>query len=556
VLPQFVLIALATLISEDLTCIATGVLIAQGQAGFAEGTLACVVGIFAGDILLFLAGRLAGNSAMRWPPLARLLPAERVNRAAAWLNERGLAVIFLSRFTPGLRLPTYFAAGLLPTQSGAFFGYFLLASLVWTPLLVGAAAIFGERFLNNVLANRSHGLAGFGIAFCTAYLLYRIVPPLFRSDSRRRMWAELRAGLQWEFWPAWAAYLPFMPYFAWLAVKYRSLTLFTASNPGIASGGFAFESKSESLRYLRHASAAAQFTVIPAALDPEARLAAACDFLEREKLAFPVVIKPDVGERGSGVVIVRQQSELEMRLQEANSNLILQEYVAGLEFGISYRRMPFQAYGEITGITHKAFPVLVGDGLSTLRELILRDRRASCMAETYEKLTRHSLDGVPAKGEAVQLVEIGSHCRGAIFLDASNLRTPELERRIDSIAQAHPEFYLGRFDVRVPSLEDFQSGRNIKVLELNGVTGEATHIYDPKVGIIHAYRTMFEHWRSAFEIGAINRERGFSSLTLPDVLRLVLGKLSGGGLATAATGLDPLTPDQTAAGRTARSPEW
>ncbi len=48
-MPSLLLIALATLVSEDLTCIATGVLVAQGKLGFLSGTLACLLGIFFGS---------------------------------------------------------------------------------------------------------------------------------------------------------------------------------------------------------------------------------------------------------------------------------------------------------------------------------------------------------------------------------------------------------------------------------------------------------------------------------------------------------------------------
>ena len=44
-------------------------------------------------------------------------------------------------------------------------------------------------------------------------------------------------------------------------------------------------------------------------------------------------------------------------------------------------------------------------------------------------------------------------------------------------------------------------GRNMKILELNGVTSEATHIYDPKFSLLDAYRVLFQQWRIAFEIG-------------------------------------------------------
>jgi len=46
------------------------------------------------------------------------------------------------------------------------------------------------------------------------------------------------------------------------------------------------------------------------------------------------------------------------------------------------------------------------------------------------------------------------------------------------------------------------------VLELNGVTSEATHIYDPGNSLLEAYRVLFRQWSWAYQIGRRNRERG------------------------------------------------
>ena len=45
-------------------------------------------------------------------------------------------------------------------------------------------------------------------------------------------------------------YLPVAVYVACLALRYRSLTLFTAGNPGIEAGGFVGESKFDILKNL------------------------------------------------------------------------------------------------------------------------------------------------------------------------------------------------------------------------------------------------------------------------------------------------------------------
>src|SRR5262249_2147185 len=104
--------------------------------------------------------------------------------------------------------------------------------------------------------------------------------------------------------------------------------------------------------------------------------------------------------------------------------------------------------------------------------------------------------------------ELGTHSRGAIFLDGDRYKTARLEEAFDQISLGFKGFYFGRFDVRTPAVEEFIQGKNFKIIELNGVTSEATHIYDPKNSLVTAYKTLCAQWRIAFEIGARNLRRG------------------------------------------------
>jgi membrane protein DedA with SNARE-associated domain len=508
------LLALGTLASEDLTCLAAGVLVAQGRLSLISATLACLLGIFAGDMLLFLAGRWLGRPALRWGPLARRLPAASVDRATAWLTQRGMAVILLSRFTPGLRLPTYFAAGLLPTPMRTFALHFLLAAALWTPLLVGGASWLGEGVFRAWFDRGRHGMLAFAVVLLLALCAYRALRPLLTWSGRRRAFGFLQRKLRWEFWPAWAAYLPLIPYLLYLAGKHRSFTLFTAANPGIATGGLAGESKSQILTHLnRVPGAVAEFFLVPEHSKDE--------LLQRFPWPFPVVLKPDVGERGEGVAVIRTHEDLRHYMNRAAFPIIVQRYIPGAEFGVFYCRYPGQATGCILSITEKRFPQVTGNGVNTLRELILGDRRAVCLAAAYQKAAQRPLTDVPAQGESVQLVELGSHCRGAVFLNGWQLKTDALEAAIDRISQSHPGFYFGRFDIRVPDIQEFQQGGGFKVIELNGVAGEATHVYDPAVSLLEAYRVMFRQWRIAFEIGSRNRAQGAAPMPLLELLRVV-----------------------------------
>lgn len=68
-----------------------------------------------------------------------------------------------------------------------------------------------------------------------------------------------------------------------------------------------------------------------------------------------------------------------------------------------------------------------------LEELILRDPRAVCLAEKYLERNGNRLETVPARGESVQIIDIGRHSRGAIFLDGGWMKTDLLEAKIDEI---------------------------------------------------------------------------------------------------------------------------
>ena len=119
-------------------------------------------------------------------------------------------------------------------------------------------------------------------------------------------------------------------------------------------------------------------------------------------------------------------------------------------------------------------------------------------------------------------MNIGTHSRGAIFLDGIWIKTDELEAAFDRICQEYKGFYFGRFDIRTTSIKDFKLGRNFKIVELNGVTSEATSIYDAKNSLFAAYKVLFEQWKIAFEIGAQNRARGAKPTSLLALIKILL----------------------------------
>ena len=138
---SLVALGLSTLVSEDLACIAAGLLVAQGT--LAPATAACFVGILAGDLGLVVVGRTFGRRSLGAAPLSSWISADSVSRAERWFNHRGARLVFTSRFMPGTRLPTYVAAGVLRAPFLGFIGWLVVACSLWTPLLVGLSASQG-----------------------------------------------------------------------------------------------------------------------------------------------------------------------------------------------------------------------------------------------------------------------------------------------------------------------------------------------------------------------------------------------------------------------------
>jgi membrane protein DedA with SNARE-associated domain len=522
------LLAAATLISEDLTCIGAGLLVARGTIGLVPAVGASFSGIFLGDILLFLAGRFIGRPALKIPPFKWLVKEVDIQRTSDWFSAKGPAIIFTSRFMPGLRLPTYFAAGVLRTRFRQFALYFAVAVAIWTPLLVGLSAVVGTRMFAYYDLFGRYALLTLIATVGLLWAAARVLAPLFSHRGRRLLLSFFRRVTRWEFWPPVVFYLPVVFYYAYLSLRFRSLTLFTACNPGIPEGGFREESKSQILNHLQGcAHLLARYRLISGRETASEKIHQAKDFLNRFDLETPVVFKPDVGQRGEGVAIVRSEQQLERHLGEANTDQIIQEYVEGREFGIFYYRYPDADTGRIFSITDKRLLKLTGDGHSTLEQLILDDDRALCMAPFHLKRHQDKLFTILQKGEAFELVEVGTHCRGALFLDGNALWTPELEAAFDRLSKSFEGFYFGRYDVITPSVEDLRKGRNFKIVELNGVTSEATHIYSPGTSLWRAYGVLLRQWRLAFEIGDINRGRGHKPATLRKMLGLLTRLITG-----------------------------
>ncbi len=326
----------------------------------------------------------------------------------------------------------------------------------------------------------------------------------------------------YEFWPMPVFYGPVFAYALWLMLRYRGINLPTLANPSFPGGGFYGESKSTILDLAVRAAPnwVAPFVRIDRPAHPTdvgLEAAAALRSLASASLTLPVVAKPDLGCRGAGVQLVRTPADL-ARYVDAfprDASFILQQ-LADFEgeAGIFYVRKPGEGRGRILSLTLKYFPQVIGDGRSTLRQLIAADPRAGRVPHLY--LARHAarLDHVIPAGEAMRLSFSGSHSKGAIFRDGTRLVTEAMQTRIDAIGRAIPGFHFGRFDVRFPSFAGLQRGEDFVIVEINGAGAEMTHVWDRRMPLWAAWRDLMRQYRLLFEIGRMNRDRGYRGQSL------------------------------------------
>jgi len=504
----------ASYILEDPTTIFTGLMIAHGQVDFFVGILAIIIGIFTGDIGLYLIGYVFGRRALRWRPIAKRLPTRHVEKLGDWFDRHGWSAVLASRFIPGTRLPLYVSAGALGKKPGRFALWTFLAVCIWAVVMIAAVVMLGDAATSPFKMLFGDSWLALVAAIVVLLLVIRTMLYLTTSIGRARLRVRISKLWRWEFWPLWVFYPPVLLYIGYLALRHGGLRTITAVNPAMPASGFIDESKSDILRRLP------ERWVVPFALVHSAKELR--DVMQQRGWSYPLILKPDAGQRGYGLRKINHDTQLDEYFEAHPDHVLAQTYHPGPgEAGVFYVREPDEEVGRIFSLTDKQFPVLVGDGRHTVEQLIYRHPRYRMQWRLFLKRHGDRRDDVLPDGRRMTLAASGNHCQGTKFLDGSAMISPALIARFDQIAKQYEGFHFGRFDVRYTDREAFMAGEGFAIVELNGLTSEATHIYDPKLSLCSAYRTLFEQWRLAFRIGAANRRRGAQTTSLRELWRMI-----------------------------------
>ena len=310
--------------------------------------------------------------------------------------------------------------------------------------------------------------------------------------------------IRFEFWPFWLFYLPMYFYGLYLALRAGSFTYFTAANPGMKYAG-AFDMPKYDILSLINPD----FTPSGIRIRQDISTDDLTALMEDAGLDFPLIVKPDIGERGKGVELIDDLNILRTYLARQKGNIILQEYISWpLELGVLYFKYPDGSGEGVSSVIIRDFLKVKGDGRTSLLRLMKEKTRAQVNRRHLLGKYKDRLDEIIPEGEEIVLEPIGNHNRGTCFLNGSRLINDQMLGVFSEIATDIPGFDYGRFDLKAKSLDDLYRGKNIRILELNGVNSEPAHIYDPDYSLLHAYRDIARHMKIIYRISRMNHRDG------------------------------------------------
>ena len=314
---------------------------------------------------------------------------------------------------------------------------------------------------------------------------------------------KLHKALNWEHWPAAFFYVPNIPFAFYLAAKAKHSTFFSAANPSIKSSGNGTESKSRTMELVP-----IKYRPISVLHKATHCFSSTLNAIKKEHIQFPLIAKPDIGYRGLLVKKINTEIELKNYLKKYPIDIIIEEF---LEFknecGIFYHRNPNEKKGKISSITLKKFLTVAGDGESTLKELISKNSRAKLYLNLLLEIHQNKLQSVPKNKEKIELSVIGNHSKGTQFICGNNLISKKLEQTFDELSNTISGWYYGRIDIKYNSFEELENGENFKILEINGILAEPTHMYDTEnYTYFQALKAIRTHWKSLYEIATINHK--------------------------------------------------
>jgi len=211
-----------------------------------------------------------------------------------------------------------------------------------------------------------------------------------------------------------------------------------------------------------------------------------------DEIGRPVVVKPVDGRQGYAVSLeVSTPEEMKVAFQEAkefSSAVMIEEMFEGRNYRVVI------VGGRMVAASERLLPHVIGDGVSTIRDLIATENRNPLRGDGHEKpltkikvdsdVTTHlqhagmSLDTIPKHGEHVTLSNRSNLSTGATAQDVTDKVHPTIARMCERSARLIGMDVCG-VDLVIPDISMPMSSGG--VIELNASPGLRMHHY-PSAG--------------------------------------------------------------------------
>ncbi len=227
---------------------------------------------------------------------------------------------------------------------------------------------------------------------------------------------------------------------------------------------------------------------VPKGLDYTDRINAKADFQYFRDKA--VVIKPKLANFGLGITILKSNTDksvFERAIDIAfgfDSSILIEEFIEGKEFRI------FVMNDEVVGILHRVPANVTGNGINTIRELVVEKNKDPLRGKGYHtplekiqlgeaelmflKTQDKDFESIPAKDETVFLRENSNISTGGDSIDFTD-DIPESYKQIAIKAAQALGVKITGLDMIIPDFRQEATKGNYAIIELN--FNPAIHIH-------------------------------------------------------------------------------
>lgn len=322
--------------------------------------------------------------------------------------------------------------------------------------------------------------------------------------------------MHWETWDWRVKYIPLVPLWTWHCIRSRSFWFFTPSNPSLLFGGFEGETKQAINSHLPtekypntfYITALSDFKAVRQLVD--------------SKFKYPIAVKPNIGRMGFMFRVINNDSELRLYHEKMTFDYLIQDFVKyPLEVSVFYYRFPDKQKGVITGFVKKEFLQVIGNGSSTLLELLKNYPRIRFRLDEMKSKHREHLHLIIPEREIFYLSYALNLSRGGKLVSLANEIDDQLLKVFDDLNALSKTLYYGRYDIKCQSIKDLKQGKNFSILEYNGCGAEPHHVYGNGFTLVQACRILAQHWNVLYNISSINYKNGVCYVGFADGWKLM-----------------------------------